>query len=1396
MKSMSDKRYFVGGCIALIIMIALSTFSRRVSILSALKSFGPLDSSSGPASRFYTASHCSNIEDQPNQCAFVRTSCHGFNAFYLELYYCSTLWKPMIIAILVTWLFVLFGAISVVASDFFCPNLQTISTKLQLSESMAGVTVLALGNGSPDLFSTFSAMDSSAGSMAIGELIGAAFFIVAIVSGCMGIIRPFQSQQITFSRDASFLTGAVAIMTWIVYHQQIHWYHSVILIGYYLFYVAAVVFGAYSSNSSSNGTTDPLQENKHVLHPEESTHLLSHAKSPRLSIPDRGFSASVQSNLSELNHLGHVIRPTSLNSSHRSIYQSAIPRSASTNGSILSTTTKTYRRPMTPRIGIRTSVFGAIEFQEQISHMRQSSHSSQHILSPTHHHHHHHQQQQQRRHRQQSMPPPMWQTLQLPSSHDLSKRQRASTMTDQPFPTATPSIHVVSPTTQQQHQHQEEQDYFTFISAQHDQPLFHIQPSSPPPSSHIPEIRLDVPSTTLLTPESRSIRTPSIISDYDLFVSARQSFELNPCSATPSFHKHLADHIMTSGIVGHDPLQSESSSLLQTLFPTLQDWRQKSLFSKWSALAALPLVLVFTLTLPVAEIGQIKVDDIQVMEEHDGDQDDNDNDNDNEEEEEEEEEESTVNYLSIPTSKATAIAEHDMPLKITVDDIDTKQGWNKQLLIIQCIISTAFILGVLAANQVIPSFAISLGLLVGSILAIYIQKTTASHEPPSWFWTLSFVGFFVALNWIFLLANEVVGLLQAFGQIFSISDAIMGLTVFALGNSIGDFVANTAIAKMGFPTMAISACYAGPLLNMVLGVGISSLYQFWRTGASYKLDIAPTIIISSAGLLTVLMSTLIAVSINGYRITKQLGWWMLRFGIEYSSPPLLFDDLKWSIKLFKGKIKTPEMLSIYVQIHETSPGSLRGIRKNVQLSIKINNTNPSSYYNDFGVGKRLQPVWFSEKNTKWGEVSIGTLSSIIPFLSRDQLSLSVTITILKSEVNNKAAIPTITPPFSRYIDSPEFSDVSFRVIEEDEDLEYANKLNKRDRSLCKEISLEKQQDSSQEKPDTNKVRVFHGHKNILAAISPWFHMLFTNGMRESLQNEITISGVQHDIFYRLLKYCYTFKMDINGVTDAYEMLRASDRFQIVNIREEALCYLRQELDEHNIWDIWECADMYGCEKTVNTCVSYASVEMKALVKHPSWLYAKASVIKMALDIEVGDLPEETELYEAVLVWANQRGANVTMAAEQEKEQAPLEEPCSKRDTVNMSMTRTQLLSSVVNVEPLAISAAVIEDEEDEEEEEEEEEEDQPPVIDYSHKVIAIPDPKDLEADLASILQCVRFPMMPPDYLANRVEMDAFIMSIDGMRDMLYEAYKYHAVLGTSSSFRCQPRRAQIESDEL
>lgn len=65
------------------------------------------------------------------------------------------------------------------------------------------------------------------------------------------------------------------------------------------------------------------------------------------------------------------------------------------------------------------------------------------------------------------------------------------------------------------------------------------------------------------------------------------------------------------------------------------------------------------------------------------------------------------------------------------------------------------------------------------MLSALVLFTTKSQEQPSWFWMVSFAGFIIALHWIFLLANEMVSLLQALGTILNISDAIMGLTIFA-----------------------------------------------------------------------------------------------------------------------------------------------------------------------------------------------------------------------------------------------------------------------------------------------------------------------------------------------------------------------------------------------------------------------------------------------------------------------------------------------------------------------------------------------------------------------------------------------------------------------------------------
>jgi sodium/potassium/calcium exchanger 6 len=53
----------------------------------------------------------------------------------------------------------------------------------------------------------------------------------------------------------------------------------------------------------------------------------------------------------------------------------------------------------------------------------------------------------------------------------------------------------------------------------------------------------------------------------------------------------------------------------------------------------------------------------------------------------------------------------------------------------------------------------------------------------------------------------VVNVLQSVGRMWHISDAILGVTVLAWGNSIGDLISDVTVARKGFPRMAVGACF-------------------------------------------------------------------------------------------------------------------------------------------------------------------------------------------------------------------------------------------------------------------------------------------------------------------------------------------------------------------------------------------------------------------------------------------------------------------------------------------------------------------------------------------------------------------------------------------------------------
>jgi sodium/potassium/calcium exchanger 6 len=62
-------------------------------------------------------------------------------------------------------------------------------------------------------------------------------------------------------------------------------------------------------------------------------------------------------------------------------------------------------------------------------------------------------------------------------------------------------------------------------------------------------------------------------------------------------------------------------------------------------------------------------------------------------------------------------------------------------------------------------------------------------------------GFLIAATWIDVISDQLVNVLEFVGVSMRIPSPIIGMTVLAWGNSVGDYSTNSALAQKGFSDM-------------------------------------------------------------------------------------------------------------------------------------------------------------------------------------------------------------------------------------------------------------------------------------------------------------------------------------------------------------------------------------------------------------------------------------------------------------------------------------------------------------------------------------------------------------------------------------------------------------------
>lgn len=850
---------------------AIAAFLIVASYLQNLVSDDPSRSPQlGP--RYAEPVQCRDVHRTPDVCSFVKTNCDDEQPGlvpYLTVYHCAFGYARVVgFPLLVIWLGLLFSTIGIAASDFFTPNLQTIASVLNMPENLAGVTFLAVGNGSPDLFSTVMSMRSNNAALAVGELIGAACFITAIVAGSIAMIREFKVDKRSFVRDLLFFIVAVCLTLVFLLDGYLHLFECIIMIAYYAFYVIFV--------GASHWYT--MRRSRRAALAESRAHAIEEAlqASGQERYEDQPGAAA---QVAHVQALARPSRPESTISMPRieiegdqlnEVEEEDDGRMRREQMAVEIANNMRVRQPTASRrptaAFIRPSLVGALEFNSALEHFKKEG------LSPPGrigHFRRHSVQNIPRAARFRSEAPPEPTISFDTTSPPLRERAHSHTgnvrdVTDNAPYSGGPALppHVrearqeqlsgspspsLSPSRAASSTRSFQLDGNLAVPPIHPfgprQPYLDTQTEGSARQSLAPEpLHLHIPSRRSTTSEPSDTLSP-----FPGYVESPMPMSPTSEAAPPSLFEPPLPIIPTDdGVLvevggGVGLLQPyrwwpysilpPPESMMATLFPTLQNWREKTFADAFVSTLAVPSVFFLSITLPVVDARDPEIDETSQCSEC--------------EEENEPSRQSandqwemfrryrrntvtsnrTLNYDSATPSSPLIVDEGvalDMDRPTVPKPVETPSlpldesgqvdaedaGWNKWLVMIQTLAGPPFSVFIISsvlmeqpAEEVVSD--VKWSLVASGALILIVWLTTRSDRRPKYYTLLCFPGFLVSVSWIAVIAGEVVGVLKAIGVILGISDAILGLTVFAAGNSVGDWVSDYTIARLGSPVMAL-----------------------------------------------------------------------------------------------------------------------------------------------------------------------------------------------------------------------------------------------------------------------------------------------------------------------------------------------------------------------------------------------------------------------------------------------------------------------------------------------------------------------------------------------------------------------------------------------------------------
>lgn len=143
-------------------------------------------------------------------------------------------------------LFVIIGVAAIIGGGQLVVNsAKTIAMALGMSETLVGLTVVAIGTSLPELVTSTVAAKKGNSGIAMGNVIGSNIFNILFILGMAGIIKPMTADA-AFFIDTGILLAASALMLLFAYtKRKTNRVEGIISVLLYIAYTAYIIMRAY-----------------------------------------------------------------------------------------------------------------------------------------------------------------------------------------------------------------------------------------------------------------------------------------------------------------------------------------------------------------------------------------------------------------------------------------------------------------------------------------------------------------------------------------------------------------------------------------------------------------------------------------------------------------------------------------------------------------------------------------------------------------------------------------------------------------------------------------------------------------------------------------------------------------------------------------------------------------------------------------------------------------------------------------------------------------------------------------------------------------------------------------------------------------------------------------------